>query len=366
MAMVIGGALSAMPAHAFDRISIASFNVGNVFDTIDDPDHFGDNTYLPLSVKQARPEHDAQCNENIPFESFARLCRNLDWSEEVLAAKLSNIADVIASMPEKPAILVLQETENREIVERLNSEFLGESRFEHVIHLDSTDEILDRGIDVAILTDLPGVGSPQALRVNFGDRQEECRATRDIVKAPLMLPDGAPLVVYGVHFPSGSNPFYCRRIAMMTVNDDLRSDAENGNNTGLAVMAGDINFPCHETAGDFFERLVLDGNWWVPPEVTSGCSQPGSSKFAQRGLDRAWFTWSFLDAILVSNSLVDGRTDANWFADLGSFRTIIATEQQLAVSDAGFVEPREFEPTEGTGVSDHFPVVIDLVSRGSR
>ncbi|MEM6914150.1 MAG: endonuclease/exonuclease/phosphatase family protein [Pseudomonadota bacterium] len=350
------------PAAALDRVTIVSFNVGNLFDAEDDPDNFGDDTYLPLSLKEARPEHNSNCDANISIPFFADQCKQLDWSEEVLAAKLENIADVILSMPERPDILVLQETENAEIVARLNDEFLGEHRFAELIHLDSTDEVLDRGIDVAILTDLALIGEAEALRVDFGDNQEECRATRDVAVADLALPDGAPLRVYGVHFPSGSNPLICRQIAMTTVRD-----AQSGEGSPeLAVMAGDINFPCYETESEFFARLLRDGEWWSPPEILSGCGQPGTKKFRQRGFSQNWFTWSFLDAVFVSNALVDRRTEANWFADLGSFRTVISSDHQLEVDAGGFIEPRRFDPVALTGVSDHLPVALDLVPRGTR
>ncbi len=350
------------PAVALDRITVVSFNVGNLFDTEDDPDNFGDDTYLPLSIKEARPEHDANCEANISIQFFVDQCKELDWSDAVLTAKLENIADVILSMPERPDILVLQETENPEIVARLNDEFLGEARFTQLVHLDSTDETLDRGIDVAILTDLPLIGEAEALRVDFGENQQECRATRDVVAATLTLPDGAPLIVYGVHFPSGSNPLVCRQIAMTTV----RNAQQREGSPDLALMVGDINFPCYETESDFFARLLRDGSWWSPPEVTSGCQQPGTKKFNQRGFTQSWFTWSFLDAVFVSSALVDGRTESDWFADLGSFRTVISSDHQLEVAGAGFVEPRRFDPVALTGVSDHFPVALDLVPRGER
>jgi hypothetical protein len=58
-------------------------------------------------------------------------------------------------------------------------------------------------------------------------------------------------------------------------------------------------------------------------------------------------------------------TTANWFADLGSFGTVIVHSEQVRVDDEdrGVVLPQWFDPTTGRGVSDHFPVIIRLMTR---
>src|SRR5690606_9937385 len=64
-----------------------------------------------------------------------------------------------------------------------------------------------------LLTRLPLVKTPTAHPVLFGGGDEVCGKTRDILLAPLRLPDGETLHVFGVHFPSGGNPIQCRRRA---------------------------------------------------------------------------------------------------------------------------------------------------------
>jgi endonuclease/exonuclease/phosphatase family metal-dependent hydrolase len=197
--------------------------------------------------------------------------------------------------------------------------------------------------------------------VEFGNDTDLCRATRDIVAAPLALPDGRTLHLYAVHFPSGGNPIECRERAMRTLNAlsaALPADA-------IAVAGGDFNFPCNEPQGDLFGRLLTEGRWNVPPEVRTGCDEPGSNKFRNtRPGNRSWFTWSFLDFFLVSDSLLTERpSPVGWFANLGSFRTAVVSAQQVEASDQGFVSPRRYDFDAGSGISDHWPVMIELVTR---
>ena len=271
------------------------------------------------------------------------------------------IADVIRAVRPQPDVIILPELENPGILSRLNSEFLAGLGYATEVELDTTVTDLDRGIDVGILSRLPSAAPPKAHKVDFGRQADLCRATRDIVEAPLTLPDGRTLHLYAVHFPSGGNPIECREQAMRTLNGlsaALPGDA-------MAVAGGDFNFPCNEPQGDLFGRLLSEGRWNVPPEVRTGCDEPGSNKFRNtRPGNRSWFTWSFLDFFVVSDSLLTERpSPVGWFANLGSFRTAVVSAQQVETNDQGFVSPRRYDFEEGSGISDHWPVLIDLVTR---
>lgn len=99
--------------------------------------------------------------------------------------------------------------------------------------------------------------------------------------------------------------------------------------------------------------------------VSTGCKAPGSSKYIDR-LMYFWNTWSFLDMILVSKDLSPSQASTkDWFADLGSFSTLVVNREQVKTDDKdlGFIEPRRFDPESHRGVSDHFPVGIRLLRR---
>lgn len=192
-------------------MTIMAFNAENLFDTEDDPDNIGDDTYLPLAVKQSDPDHEANCRANNNSAFYIRQCIELDWSEAVLETRLNALADVLTAASPRPDIVIMPETENLAVIELLNNTLPESERYETLIQLDTTSVTEDRGIDVAILSRLALAAPAAAHRINFGSDARLCGGTRDIVEAPLSLPDGKVLYVFGVHFPSGGNPMICRQ-----------------------------------------------------------------------------------------------------------------------------------------------------------
>jgi hypothetical protein len=356
-------ALSLYSASCYGQsVTVAAFNAENLFDTADDPDNPRDDTYLPLTVKDPRrPQHDCDCEHvNEGREFFVNQCKTLDWTDQVYATKLLRYSDVIKAMPFMPDVIVIPETENKAVLEDLVSRHLSGAGYQ-VIHLDTSDEPVSRGIDVGILTRLPLAGAPAAHQITFGTDDDVCDKTRDILAVPLRLPDGETLHVFGVHFPSGENSVECRIRGFKKLND-LAVALPAGS---LALAAGDFNINCSEAPTDAFARLLVRGNWYASPLVSHGCSAPGSAKHVDRRLYN-WNTWSFLDMILVSEELSPTRASTkNWFADLGSFGTVVVHPEQIKVDDRnkGYIEPRRFDPVSGRGVSDHWPVAIRLLNR---
>ncbi len=343
--MLIGVSASAY-AQEFHRVTVMAFNAENLFDTEDDPANTGDDTYLPLTVKQSNPDHEANCRTNNDSDFYVRQCISLDWNETVLASKLSALTGVLSAATPSPDIVVMPETENLGIIERLNAGLSEGGRYHTLVQLDTTSVTEDRGIDVAILSRL-GLAAPAAAhRIDFGDDAELCGGTRDIVEAPLSLPDGKVLHVFGVHFPSGGNPLICRQHAMAELNRIRALLPEDA----LAIAGGDFNFNCSEAKGALFERMVRHGNWGVPPEVRAGCDEPGSNKHADHSFG-TWFTWSYLDFVLASENMLSERpSTSGWFSNLGAFRTFVGSVQQIETNSQGYVSPRRFDPATGNGV----------------
>lgn len=345
-----------------ESINIVTFNAENLFDTQDDIENPRDDTYLPLAIKSARGAiHDRKCEEhNSGF--YLEQCKTLDWNEAVYDAKLKAYADVLLAMPAMPDVIVIPETESLKVMQDLVDRHLPEEGFK-IVQLDTSDEPVSRGIDVALLSKLPIVGEPKAHVVDFGRSSERCGITRDILQVTVKLPDGEDLNVFGVHFPSGRSPTECRYRAFKQLST-LANDLPEGS---LSIAAGDFNINCNETTSDAYERLLYRGNWYLSPLITQGCRAPGSSKHVDRLLDN-WNTWSFLDQILVSQGLsMTKPSTKNWFADLGSFQTLVVHPTQYMVDedDKGYIQPRRFDPETKSGVSDHWPVGIRLLKRRS-
>ncbi|WP_145144443.1 endonuclease/exonuclease/phosphatase family protein [Roseomonas gilardii] len=342
------------PAAGSERVAtVMTYNVENLFDTSDNPLNEGDNTYLPRSLK-GTPEHIALCERTggTPFQQ--RECRELDWSEEVLAAKVRNLAAVILGFNggQGPDILMLQEVENQAVLDRLRGALGGAHVYPTLVNTESSP---GRGINVALLSKLPLVGPAVSHPVPFeGDDQSACGATRDILEVSLTLNDRATLTLFGVHFPSGANPTRCRMLASERLNEVAGGRPESA----MLIALGDTNISCSSED----QRVIADvlrERWVVPDEVNKGCRAPGSNFFLPEG------QWSFLDLILTGRSLtLSARSGAPWFADFGSFRTVIsAPEVQIETDAQGRVRPKRFDAREGSGSSDHWPVAIDLVRR---
>jgi predicted extracellular nuclease len=106
-----------------NTLVVASWNVENLFDTMDDPDNPNDDSYTPDGWTH--------------------------WTTFRYTRKLSNLAKIIAAM--KPDILCLAEVENRQVLKDLVATLQKEQQVElpFIIHRNCGDT---RGIDVAMLS----------------------------------------------------------------------------------------------------------------------------------------------------------------------------------------------------------------------
>lgn len=328
---------SPSPSDGPRTVSIMTFNVENLFDTVDDPGK-NDRTYLPLASKQT-PEHRAACAD-IEREYWRDQCLNWDWSEETVQRKLRAIADAILQVGDGrgPDIVALQEVENIRILERLRTEYLQPAGYRPAILLEGGDA---RGIDVAFLARLESVGEPSLHLIPFeGFSAARLADTRPILEATFRLPGGALLTGFSVHFPSPYHPWEMRRQAYEFL-ERLRSGLPQDR---YAFAAGDFNTPTREDREqsmlDRFVRPV-----WQPAHEM-GCEDCRGTYYY-----RPEDEWSYLDMILWS----PGAGTA-WRLRRGSAR--IANRTAAQVTSEGY--PRRFRMPEATGSSDHWPLVVEI------
>jgi hypothetical protein len=188
---------------AVPTVTIMTFNVENLFDTRDDPGK-DDRTFLPLAAKQT-VRHRAACAE-IEVPHWREQCFDWDWSEAILARKLSVVADAILQVNDGrgPDVVALQEVENLGVLEKLRTEYLVPAGYRSAILIEGND---DRGIDVAFLTRLETVGEPLLHAIPFdGVPASRVADTRGILEATFRLPDGSLLTGFSVHFPAPFHP----------------------------------------------------------------------------------------------------------------------------------------------------------------
>ncbi|EEA96378.1 endonuclease/exonuclease/phosphatase family protein [Pseudovibrio sp. JE062] len=349
--------LATPAAYAQDKpVTVVSYNVQNLFDTIDDENNPQDDTYLSKEEKEARgKEHEEACESyNEKGSHYYKQCIELNWGEESYSKKLMTLGEVIRSFPETPDILVLPETENKQVLDDLVNKALSGLDYKSVVQLDTSNNEHNRGIDVGIISRLPLKGEPETITV-FGEGDEnthDCKPTRDIVKAEFEMPDGESMYVFGVHFPSGA-AYQCRKDAMEVLNKERAKLPEDAN----VVAAGDFNFNCTDVQNGEFQALAREGHWSYPPEIV-GCAAPGSAFYYR---DQSW---SFLDMILVSSALrPDQDSNSTWFADLGSFHTVVTHPSQYAQDARNKVRPKRFDADNNQGASDHWPVLMRFLRR---
>ncbi|HCN45796.1 MAG TPA: hypothetical protein DIT18_09210 [Pseudomonas sp.] len=331
------------------RVSLMTYNVENLFDTQHDEGK-EDYAYLPLSLKQAHPEWLATCAK-IAVQAWRDECEKNDWTDARLKEKLTRLASVIEQIDagRGPDILMLDEVENRNVVEQLNSR-LDKSGYQTRVLLEGWDE---RGIDTAVLSRLPQWGEPILHRVPYknenGDDSDKTGKTRGILEVRLLLPDGQKASVFAVHLPSGGGPGYLRRQAvdyLAELKQQLPADV-------LPIVGGDFNINAAEEVKHRYIADNLANTWSVSHLI--GCGECQGSYYYHRERQ-----WSFFDILLFPKEM-SGTGFNGWKVDSASIHMPRASQYQ--VNKWG--SPARFEGGKyPQGVSDHWPMYAEIYRRG--
>lgn len=320
-------------------VVFASYNAENLFDAVHEEGR-NDWEFVPAGT----PGKEEGCRRQRSAWRRRR-CLRTDWTEDAARAKAEALAAALreAGGGRLPDVLVANEVENEAALER----WAGIMGYREAFITDSPDP---RGIDNAVLVgDAPGLEAAGASEVPVGG------TLRGILKVRLRL-GGRRLLLYAHHWPARPAPDSARLAAARAFAEDLRRElaADPGL---LAVSAGDLNVVEAEgdaTAGD----VLVDGLGLVDLHEFSGSGAPGTYYY------RAGRRWNRLDRIHVTRGLVDGE-GADYVR--GSYRIGLApgASEALAVRRrGGRIErvrvPKGFDPADGTGASDHWPVFMAL------
>lgn len=332
-----------MKAKTAAEISVMNFNVENLFDNIHDENR-DDQTYLPLTQKQSA-EHKTLCGKMTQI-NYRDECLKLDWSDEVVTAKLKNVSQVILGVDgQGPDILIMEEVENDRILGRLNKEYLAKAGYQTQVLIEGPDE---RGIDIAMLSRFPLVGTPELHKIPYvprNDHDKEWMAkSRGILEVKLKLPNQETLTVFGAHFPSQANPKYWREQAV----DHLTKLIEERSAKGMVIAGGDLNITHNEEVNARFFHETFSQVAMVSHLV--GCKKcDGTHNYRKE--------WSFLDVLMFSKNMGDQGT--------GSYKL---EPETIAVVNKDPIHiwgqyPKRFKPEIKEGVSDHFPLYARIVLR---
>ncbi|MCB0366471.1 MAG: endonuclease/exonuclease/phosphatase family protein [Bdellovibrionaceae bacterium] len=322
-------------------VSVMAYNVENLFDTVHDPNR-NDWAYLPLDFKKKSSEHRQACEEQ--GTRYLQSCLNMDWSNEILERKMQRLADVILQVNDGrgPDILMMEEVENERVLKRLRDGYLKKANYQTLVLIEGPDK---RGIDVALMSRLPQAEPAQLHVIPFKGKsekdQEWMEKSRGILQTNLRLPDGETLTIFGVHFPSPSNPQYWREQAI-----DHLIKLKNKLPAGRMYMAGgDFNIAAEEEAkaGQYRTRLAKD----FQISHLIGCKGCRGTNYYHTKR-----SWSFLDALVFSKEMSQSGS-AGWYIEPDSI--YIPTESKYQVNR--WLSPARFESHGPVGVSDHWPIM---------
>jgi predicted extracellular nuclease len=317
-----------------DELFIVSYNVENIFDTVDDPDVEGDEEFTPIGAKA--------------------------WTDARLTRKIENLSAVIKKMNANkgPDVLGVCEIENVNVVNRLARAIATPGRKYGVIHMDSPS---GRGIDCAIIYDAArlrlvssafhAIGDPDAVPM-FAPL-----TTRFSVEA-LFDVGGKRLTVFMNHWPSRANPASQRSAAAKVVRARLDQLLAADPLADVIVM-GDLNdYPNDASIKDDLKTtdnsaVLTEGRFFNTMAAIAAMPDRGTYVFENR--------WETIDHIIVSPGLLIA-SGFKWKTDS---TTEVKFPEQIFTPKNPKQIPRPNRTYSGNsyhenGISDHLPVACIL------
>ena len=310
-----------------DTIYIASWNVENLFDTIDDPEK-KDEEFTPEGKKE--------------------------WTNEKVDLKIENLSKVISYMNDGkgPSILGVQEVEHKHLLDTLLNRHFNERNYD-IAYFESLDF---RGIDNGLIydADLFTLSSKEAILVEL----ESGYSTRYILYSKLEHKNGEFIHCFVSHWPSRrggeeksrKNRVKAASVLKMKIGEILTED-ENS----FIVVMGDFNDePDNQSIKDELEVSFLNCSDSLENEneelynLSSQLFEDGEGTYLYRS------DWNMLDQIIVSREMLN----KNSFQYICNSFEIVKAE--FSVTKTGQYKGAS-RPTFGgskylAGYSDHFPV----------
>lgn len=331
-----------------DSLTIMSYNVENLFDTIDDK-QTEDDEFTPQGAKH--------------------------WTKYRYKQKLRHLSTVISRIGGRhwPSLICLVEVENAEVMnDLLHNTALGKKGYSYSI----THSPDPRGIDVAFLyrgDDLELIEQHEYQPTFTTDANKK---SRSVLELRFRLRNGDELYVYGVHFPSRREGVALSEPHRRDVARLIRSrcdslyrllDVEQRRHTHFIIM-GDFNEEAHELAivEDLKSRSKLPNTMTdLSPELELYSLmhphiEPRNKAQFPRGSYCYQRVWTQLDHFIISESLLKEGAGLRYInaSAHNYFASYLASEQIVA----GYPTPwRTYGGNHYIGgYSDHYPIVMRL------
>jgi predicted extracellular nuclease len=306
--------------------TVVSYNVENLFDTVDDP-KIPDEEFLPSSEKK--------------------------WDNEKYQKKLADIARVISEVNplEMPEVVGLVEVENQQVLEDLVN--TGKLKGQYaIIHEESPDY---RGIDVALIyrKDAFKELTHEVLPVTFSDDPEF--KTRDILHITGKIKNKT-VHVFVNHWPSrigGEDKTEAKRVLAASVLKKKVDEVFAADPKARIIIMGDMNDePANKSLMETLGAQSPDSktflvNLMMPDDVS------GKGTYFYNG------GWNMLDNLVVSESVLKGKG----MLVEGQKGNIFSNDWMIFTNKNGDKTPnRSYVGNKYVGgVSDHFPVYFKMI-----
>ncbi len=303
-----------------ERLTVAFYNLENLFDATDDPRNAADDEYTPGG--------------------------GMGWTRERMEEKCRRIARAIREMGEGngPDILGVSEVENKQVLEYMVREYLPEGMYS-IVHYESPDW---RGMDVALLYK-PTKVTVASSSLHPVPLPPAKKRTRAILRVEFRKETGNFTVLVN-HWPSrggGRAQTEPGRVAAAIVAEEIIDSIMHHDPNADVLLIGDLN----DEPDNASVANVLDG-----------MLNPGASVAETDTIGSYYYNddWQVLDQILLTKSALDEKG-------------IMWDGHPLQIFHPDFL--RDFHKSQPDhpphrtyirrnqyirGTSDHFPVFLSL------
>ena len=324
-----------------NKLTLMSYNIENLFDLKHDRGK-EDWSYLPMTQKMSDERVFNYCEGLYGF--FRRFCFEVDWNQENLQTKVTNLSRVIfkAQSQEGPDILMVQEVENIHALEALANK-LNEKlphcakKYTTVTLLEGPDE---RGIDTGAISKYP-VSKARSHEIDLSEIDPN-EKTRDILEVKFLVGKHS-VTVFNNHWPSQGNPDTHRLKASEVL---LKKAYEASQNSDLVVALGDFNSLKDDSPHGIKQNITPHFHDAEKEKRIRGYSVfEGTHYF--RG------NWSSLDRIFVfKSSLKNSSLIPLW----NSFKIHKPGFALIYDQRHSKLKPMRYSAFQMTGFSDHLPI----------
>jgi len=320
-------------AHAQEAVTIAFYNLENLFDTKNDPNTFDDD-YTPEGRHH--------------------------WTPNLLNQKIDNLAKVILEVGKKetyqpPFILGVAEIENRAVLEKLIAHPLLKPYQYEIVHFDSPDA---RGIDVALLyrPSLFTLENTKKYTLKLiNPKTQNKRTTRDQLLVSGFI-GAKEIALFVNHWPSrrgGQKRSESGRIKAAMLQQRIVDSVQKVQPNGKIIILGDFN----DNPNNKSVKLLTKKSDYFPlfqPLINpmENLFNKGIGSLAYR--DR----WFLFDQILISKNLK--TTKGLRFIKAAVFNPYYLQNPEGRYK--GYPFRNQINGDQLLGYSDHFPVYIILAN----